>query len=108
MGVSGRDDKRRIGGTRSLEPPPALGGKRGDLARCGGIVGQDPHPRRSVLLTHRADEPKHRPRAAQAARIDQYLGGRAAQLSNGFFGARSVSRTGTAPKPRSRRMPLTM
>ena len=26
--------------------------------------------------------------------------------SNGFFGARSVSRTGTAPKPKSRRMPV--
>ena len=38
----------------------------------------------------------------QKVEADRYV-----LLSNGFFGLRNVSRTGTAPKPRSRRMPLT-
>ncbi len=53
----------------------------------------------------------HRPRCAQrwpgafhAARVDRKG---FAHLPNGFFALRKVSRTGTAPKPSSLRMPFT-
>lgn len=65
----------------------------------GGIIGQDGDP--IVILAKCPGKADCGPGTPHPARIDAPR-----HESNGFFGARSVRRTGTAPNPRSRRMPL--
>lgn len=71
-----------------------------DLRRRGGIVGMD----QDVLaaVAHRPGQPDRGPGTTHAPGVDLDH----PLSSNGFFGERIVSRTGTAPKPNSRRNPL--
>lgn len=70
-----------------------------EFLRRPGIVRE--HLDRIRSLAQRARQPQRGPRTAHPPQIEPN------HLLNGFLGARSVSRTGTAPKPSSRRMPFT-
>ena len=86
------------------EFPAAFGAEQGKLPRRGGIVGEDPNRAGGAELAGGAAEPQNRPGTEHAAGIDDPW--RRAHVSNGLREARAWSRTGTAPKPSSLRIPL--
>ncbi len=75
------------------------GRNRGKLGCGGGIIGNKLYICRP--FAQRARQPHRGPGAPQSARVD-----RLRHVSNGLRDDRNVRRTGTAPKPRSRLMPL--
>lgn len=83
------------------EGPSLLRRQRTQFAFGDRIVGADGD---GGGLPHRSRRAQRGPRAFHAARVDREG---FAHLPNGFFALRRVSRTGTAPKPSSLRMPLT-
>lgn len=81
-----------------------LPGERFQFAPGNRVVRFDHN---SVRIAHGPCRAQGGPGTFHAARIDDDRIGHRAYLPNGFLALRSVSRTGTAPKPNSLRMPLT-
>lgn len=80
-----------------------LGGERGQFFGRYRVIR--PYPHRD-MLTHRPRRTQGGPGAAHTARVHLERRDFSGHFPNGFFAERSISRTGTAPKPSSRLMPL--
>jgi hypothetical protein len=81
-----------------------LPGERFQFAPGNRVVRFDHN---SVRIAHGPCRAQGGPGTFHAARVDDDRIGHRAYLPKGFLALRSVSRTGTAPKPSSLRIPLT-
>jgi hypothetical protein len=81
-----------------------LPGERFQFAPGNGVIRFDQN---RAGIPHSPCRAQGGPGTFHAARMDDDRFGHRAYLPNGFLALRRVSRTGTAPKPSSLRMPLT-